>query len=384
MTSRFRERDLRVQECGTDQNWFLGTPPTTVCKLDGLWELCDDVIGNFGGVNPFLKRDRITHFPTLDGILYHTNGNKLREFVNLPIGYRPGTTDPTQHWGVLTTSQHQQYAWEILAGTNPSKPHISVPAALGELKDLPDLVRGNGRRLIEQVASGHLSWAFAVRPMANDLRKLVNFARAADFRLRMLYKLRDGKTLRKRVDLGTEEHRPADVLDFLLNTGVATIRGTIKTLYLKRVWGTAQWSLRSDSKLPELGYGPLKQLAGQLAAGFTSFESLAVAWELCPWSWLIDWFSNVSDVISASNNSLECTWSKVSLMRRMFCIQNIFITQPPPSWVTVSGDYVLWCERKERFPCTPVVPVPLPYLPILDGGQWSILASLAALRALSR
>jgi hypothetical protein len=304
--------------------------------------------------------------------------------VGLPIADQIVPYDPINHWGGLTVIDLNNLAWSILAGTNPNVPHVSVPTAIGELKDLPSLIKVRGDGLLRKIAQGHLSWRWGLRPMLSDLRKLCNFARAFDNRLMELYSLRDGRIMRRRCHLGKEKALTTNETNHWFHAGFGVLlQGPLQYHYTKEVWGTAQWKLAPDSVLPELGFGPLKNLANRLNYGITSHEALATAWELTPWSWLVDWFSNIGDVIAATNNSVSLHWQKICVMRHL--VQTIdakvdrSISTP---WVTLDSDYVLWYERKERYPCTPFLPFPYPQLPIIDGGKMSILASLAALRLL--
>jgi len=380
--TRHRERDLRQEHFGT---YYTKVPLTngSVSMLVGHQDFCDDEVGNIEGVNPFIKRDIDVWYPVLNGAQLHSDGvTVLRSFSDCPIQYRPVPADPTAHWGLLSAADLNEYAWRILAETNPSLPHVSVPTAIGELKDLPGLIKGWGDNLLKTVARANLTWRWALRPMISDLRKLWEFQKAVDKRLIDLLRLREGRTLRRRCHLGKSEFTTAKQNSFLFQSGNgATSRGTLFTTYTEEVWGTAQYHIEPDSDLPQMGGAALDNLAKRLTFGFTSHEALATAWELTPWSWLVDWFSNVGDVIAASNNSIGLQWSKICLMRRMFTNTH---AKPDPaqttSWCIVNNDYHLVHERKERFPCFPVIPVPLPSLPILTNGQWSILASLAVLR----
>jgi hypothetical protein len=346
-------------------------------------EDCEDVVGNLTGVNQFVKRTWTLHYPLLNGETY-VNSVKAQEFLGFPIADKPIPFDPTNHWGSLTGIDLNNFAWSILAGTNPNVPHVSVPTIIGELKDLPSLVKIRGDGFLRKVAQSHLSWRWALRPMLSDLRKLCDFARAFDNRLMELYSLRDGRVMRRRCHLGKSTVRTTNETNHWFHAGYGVLlQGPLQHYYTKEVWGTAQWKLAPDSVLPKLGYGPLVNLANRLNYGITSHEALAAAWELTPWSWLVDWFSNVGDVIAATNNSVDLHWQKICVMRKMNSIIDAKVDRSiSTSWVTLDSDYVLRCERKERFPCTPILPFPYPSLPIIDSGKMSILASLAALRLL--
>jgi hypothetical protein len=217
--------------------------------------------------------------------------------------------------------------------------------------------------------------------MIGDLKKLLKFVKAVDERIIHLMRLRDGQTLRRRCHLGKTTVKPAPSYVILHSEG-AVLKGWRQVTYTSEVWGTAQWKLDPSSNLPQLGYGPLKDLARRLALGITSHEALSVAWELTPWSWLADWFGDLGDVIAATNNTVPLTWEKVCLMRtRIGKSDYVLDKSASATWPTFKGWYVEDYTRKERQIVFPITPVPIPFLPILDGGKLSILASLAALRS---
>jgi hypothetical protein len=136
-----------------------------------------------------------------------------------------------------------------------------------------------------------------------------------------------------------------------------------------------------DSELPNLSDDEIGKLARRLETGFTSFGALETAWELLPWSWFVDWFSNVGEILAATNNTVGCTWGRIAIMR-LTRVSYKYDFDPTGSdvWPVFSGWYNQHTTCKERFVGIPVIPVPLPRLPIIDGRKFSILLSLAALR----
>jgi hypothetical protein len=258
-----------------------------------------------------------------------------------------------------------------------------VPTFVGELKDLPGLVKGYGDGLLKAVANGYLSWRWAIRPMINDLRKLFNFTKAVDDRVNMLMKLRDGeKLIRKRVSLGTVNGSLSPANLTVESTPGGGCSAVFKAYHTSTAWGTTTWKLLPDSVLPQLGYKQIERFAQRLTFGATSYEGLAATWELCPWSWLADWFGNTGKIIAACNNSVGCTWKDICYMRTSRTFTDILSYSGDP-WVVAglqNQKYNLQMVRKERYVCAPSVPFPFPQLPMLTSGQWSILAALAAQR----
>jgi hypothetical protein len=368
MSTRTRVNDGRFQECGS--YYAFGNLQDYACITHGPYESCEDTVGEFETSNRFDLVRIFTHFPTVTG---------AGEFVGYPIQYHPGPDDPRGAWPAYNLADKNALAWEILAKTNPSVPEVNVPAYLGELKDIPGTMKGWGRSLLRDAAAGYISWQWAVKPLVNDLAKLYNFQRSVDNRMKELYALRDGRTLKRRCSLVRASSRTVTNpichgIRFILQCQRAVVMRT-------ESWGTAEWKLMPDSKLPTLGYAPLEGLARTSAAGINSYGALEAAWELTPWSWLVDWFSNVDTCIHASNNSLGLTFGRISLMRTSTSESSyVNVSGPIPSQYTLSGWYVEEMTRKERFPVFPVIPVPLPTLPLLTGRQLSILGALAILK----
>jgi hypothetical protein len=271
--------------------------------------------------------------------------------------------------------------------------------------DLLDYITEGALPLDISIASSNLLGQWVIRPMISDIQKMWNFQEAVDKRLQELFALRDKKTVRKRIRLHQNQTivGPTNVI---LHSEGTVINGTRTITYDEKSWGTAQWKMGPDVILPryqgrfqdlairrkilktrldQLGYNSLLQKAWDGASGLTSHEVLATAWELTPWSWFIDWFSNVGDLIAATNNTFDLMWSNLALMRTSSSRTAYTVTLPlTDSWVVFDKNAFHYESfvRKERYPVVPFNPFPLPSLPILDGRKWSILASLARLGAL--
>lgn len=377
MVLRHREQDLRYTKIGT---YLSPIGPTLFYRnaTDGFRRVCDDSLGDHHTPYDFSLMETFQFYPTLT-----CTGNN-RTWTECPVGYQPAVPDPRAHFPAPTLLDRNNKAWEILAKTNPSRPHVSVPTFIAEMKDLPGLIMNSGAGLLKAVAQGYLSWRWALKPMMSDLRKLWQFQRAVDQRTTWLMKLRAGQTLRHRTELGVTNHADAPLVNQTVHSEGCGVSGTFQTSYSMKEWATAQWKLLPDSVLPQLGYEPLRKKAIALTFGITDHEMLATAWELTPWSWLADWFGNTGDLIAATNNSVGCTWSNICYMRHSTATRNCEYNIAGSNGFAIAGlrgqKYNLRMTRKERYVCVPILPAPFPQLPILTSGQWSILAALATQR----
>lgn len=377
-----RSIDSRANVIGTRRTYTIAGVPTSqlVSQLMGSVDKLQGFKYNGPGVNPVVIDHYTVTGPLLNGQWRDSDGRLRHEFVGCPPAHMPAVTDPRAHFGQVSNATKNQMAWEILAKTNPSRPHVGVPAFIGELRDIPRLVKGYGDGLLKAVATGNLSYKFAIRPMISDLQKMCRFTEAVDKRFRYLRKLKEGKTLRTRCNLGTSESETDDGR-FSMQSQSALLYVRRKTYHTMKMWGSAEYKLKPDSVLHQQDMSEMRNFARRLSAGITTYGALETAWELTPWSWFVDWFSNVGTMVSATNNTVGCSWGRLALMRTTE-IRRVYEFDPVGSadWVSFDGWYQCRWQCKERHSVFPVVPIPLPSLPAIDGGKLSILLSLAALR----
>lgn len=386
--SRYRERDLRNSISGTYQ--LSTNPPVFASALVGEVEECTDVLYNFDQVNPFSLFKKRYAYPVLNGHRVNSLGTIIRRFTNFPIGYRPGTVDPRSYYPALLPTEVSDLAWATMARTNPNTPEVEVPSFVGELKDFLSLIQSRGAGLIRQAAQGYIAWRWVIRPLWSDMQKLLAFQKAVNRRAEMLHNLQSGKEIRKRVKLRDRvtESSPSNVT--IHSTGVI-LSGKTRVISSERVWGTATWKIAGTTRLPQLGWLENEKFLNGLAAGTTDInpfkgglnlspDVLVTAWELMPWSWLIDWCTSYGDILRATRNAIPVTWSKVAVMRETIS-KRIFYGYDLSStnWalLTETGPYYELGNRKERFRPL-LLPFSLPcFIPLIEEGHWQILASLA-------
>lgn len=408
-TARNRSYDNRVNNTGTYQNVTLGTT-TTRSALVGARGACDDTIGNFPLPNGLDLTRRQEQYPGLVGTRYSASTGAVQRIMNnFPVAYRPGPTDPRSVFPALTALEKSNHAWTILSKANPSAPDVSLPTVLAEMKDIPSLMQNwyklfvrrprdpitkqflfRGylpphwklmlQRLPEIIASGHLTWRWAIAPFIRDIRAMCDFTFLMNKRLGELRKLKDGQTLRRRIPLGKNYHYE-ELTNRIFHSEGILIKGTRRTAYTERLWGTVKYKIPSEHAWFFKSDDDLVNLAKRLTYGLTSYEALATAWELMPWSWFVDWFLGVGDVINATNNTLGLVHSDCCLMRHSRS-ESAYDIDPAASesWASPNGEYFDSFDRKERFVVAPLIPFAPSYLPLCTGKAVSILGSLAILQ----
>lgn len=342
-----------------------------------------DVIGNRDGVNPFDLERTFNAGGLLNGarwnILYTADD---RYFIDYPIsGLFEAIPDPRVGVFPMSSLRLSDLAWRVLAETNPSNAHVSVPAFLGELKDLPSLVHGWGRSVIKDVARSHIVDRWVWRPFVSDVTKLVSLAEAASKRAIELDKFRDGKRVGKGIGLESNAHQIRGNRKLMHSTEM-TMYGRFDDYYTEKVWGSVEWYAPSWSWYRGASDLDICKDANKQVRGLTTWGAVAATWELLPWSWLIDWFSNVGTMVQALNNAIELQYRNICIMQHCRVDQTFVVTDPlHPRNARIEYDPVIrWKERKLRYTNPLLIPFPTPRLPFLTDGKLSIIASLAALR----
>jgi hypothetical protein len=184
------------------------------------------------------------------------------------------------------------------ARTNPSRPHVDVPVMFGELGDVVQLVQKAGRSFFQRVARKNIEFQFGIMPLMSDLAKMTQFQQVMHYRALELNRLRGSKGLRRTVDAGSWSRQQRNI-GVYCQSSYATIRRDfdVNTVIRRRVH--CRW--RPTEDLSHLSVpANMRSLTARAVLGLTVDPS--TAWELIPWSWLVDWFTNAGTFLKARRN----------------------------------------------------------------------------------
>lgn len=180
----------------------------------------------------------------------------------------------------------------------------------------------NRLRPLKSVGSEYLNVQFGWLPLLRDIQKMYETYRNLD---RLLSQLRrdNGKGIRRRrvlvrnTSVSTVESASTNAFTFVTPTpwfnglGTSWSRKVVSTVTQERVWFAARFRYY----IPDIGTPQWTRRATRALFGLN--PTPAVIWNALPWSWLIDWFSNVGDVMSnlSVNAAENCVADYAFLMR---------------------------------------------------------------------
>lgn len=276
---------------------------------------------------------------------------------------------PHPNWTSLFT--------KAIANLNPNNPEIDVPLFLFEFKDFPKMLKSAGEFLSSNgslTSTGYadlfLSYKFGWEPLLSDLTDLAFIGESIDQRTRHLEKL---------AQEGGSRFRRTLKRDTTVTTGVDWIGGypvsngnyAWSKKSEEEIWFVAHAEL--DSPLPPSnpdGWSEVKAVLG------LDSVSPSTIWNALPWSFVIDYFTNVGDFIATYQGNLRWSLGWVDVcqkgrVEKRLDLDDIRSRNPGASYH--GGRWVTTTKRRQ----SQYKPVPrLAFEPFLTKGQ---IANLAAL-----
>lgn len=218
--------------------------------------------------------------------------------------------------------------------TLPVRPVASLGQAIGELKDFPGMIKqtaeffkrlgrtplskgktlGDFKRDIangpSNLGSDYLNLQFGWVPFVSDLLSIINARQNLDRKLSQLRR-DNGKGVRRSANLGSGGYNSGSVGGSTFSSVIPTVESQLYALgntplnaghstqsYQYNIWYSAKYTYW----LPDGMLDPRRETA---FLGLTGLErrllglelNASVIYNLMPWTWMLDWFSNAGSVV---------------------------------------------------------------------------------------
>lgn len=280
------------------------------------------------------------------------------------------STDYVDVW----TFPENDWITEALAKTQDMSPIVDIPLNIAELKDIPRTLRSIFSREISlgRARDVYLTQQFGINPIVSETMKLLSLQRSIAERMRR--HRRKFRTQRSRGSLSKgaaydwTSYHVSQIGTYIPRWG-QTWRASTSRKPSSEQWFSAR--IEPQYSLPEI--------LGQAASNPTGIgeASLQTIWNLIPWSFLVDYFTNVGDVLGVIGNRMPYRVTRLCVM----CTAKLEVTVTPwnetfrITYSNLRNGKVKYYEKR-RF----VYGNPTPafnFSPLLSGQQIANLAVLA-------
>ena len=354
---------------------FLGT-----VWYDGPWQnvmtndVCNDTVGN-------PSNDNTLQIKSIDfSGFFHIKGESTNPLYS---GSRCLDFCPSELYPILWENNipHgmmglDQAATKLLSRSNPSRPGVTPLTLIQDLVEIPRMLRDVGKLIkaphkhlsVKELANKNLAVQFGWLPLISDLKSVTELGSTIEKRKSELQHLYSGRGLRRRITLDRSHNQ--DSLSGYCGVGPFTTSYTNDRMGVAEMWGVAHWKPTEVPRIRPSDRDLLKK-AIQLASGMTVEGLFDGAWDLIPWSFLVDYFTDVHGFVLAHGNTVPATFSHGTIMVHQKTYNGIGIDCPPGY---DGGQGPVLYEQKERFLC-PNATINA-FLPHIGVNRLSILSSL--------
>lgn len=351
------------------------------------FESCDDWVGGAWTPSPFRLERGV--FPRVSANGVHSKSGITFTGVNVPL-FSSWNDKCHRPWLYFNQTPLSDSALAVMAmaNMNPNKPNVDLPVSIAELRELPSLIRdaglvalnaSRGGSAVKKVAKANLMAAFGIVPLISDLRTLLNYVIAVDNREKYLRELArsGGRHLRRKLksEAWTASSQ-AIAFSSWMDIYVTPSEFKLSVAATRTYWFTARARLLNPPSERDIHALAFRAVTGTQVDPSTV---IAAAWELLPWSWLIDWFSTTGSIIAALRNGI--TWKYQDL-----CVMHETVYKTKGSFPVLSAHTIVSPQAPEGvatvlYRALPTVTIyPEFRTPYLTWKQWGILGSLLTLR----
>lgn len=210
-------------------------------------------------------------------------------------------------------SENAYFVNQLLAKTHPFRSEYSVPVSMVELLDIPSMAKIIAKSFSGLAGSSYLSYRFGFPQFVQDIQTLSGITKALESRVKEYSSLNLHGGLRRNVKLGENTYRDSGRQTIWSTWGhFVTADVTSSRKYIVR--GSVRWRWKDGA---DISLTKLEAFNEAVKAVFDLEELDATTmWNAIPWTWLVDYFVDVSSWLQANENTNWVEPYDISIIRR--------------------------------------------------------------------
>lgn len=254
------------------------------------------------------------------------------------MGTEPSTSVPS----------FDEAATMLLERTNPFRPVYSFPVEFVEMITLTDLFRSVGSTLIQALGSAHLTNVFMWKPFKDNIKNLDAILKHLESRILEWNSLVGRGGLHRRIRLAQDSKVVLIGNDEPLNStpNGTSVRGVDERHVRVTVYGSVRWYPKLGKLPPPDPVTRARSALRVLLDVNPETMGFATAWEAIPFSWLVDYFTNIGSLLNADRGRQLVYPAYISVSKKTHWVRKA----TPKSWASncSGGGFVKTRDKLER------------------------------------
>lgn len=265
-------------------------------------------------------------------------------------------------------------AARVVANTHPFAPYFSVPVAIKEMVELGTLFKLAAKSFAEFTGNAYLNYRFGYVQFVRDVRDLAGIMKHLEKRIRDFNFILEHGYTRKRVKIGVTGGGSNSPDSVLHSTYSVIIRGDFQQEWTMETWATIVWGVNGKKLLPTDQLALFNE-AVRYALDVKDIDA-ATLWQLIPFSWLVDYFLNVGDILQSQHLRYDVQPYDICIMRHY--IRTVRLTPTDyGSTVTINSPGFYQKEIKTRDVVNPPLTSSLSF-DLIQSDRWKVILALLA------
>jgi hypothetical protein len=214
---------------------------------------------------------------------------------------------------------------DTVARSNPSRPVVTPLTLMQDVIDIPKQLRDIGRLLtkpskilsVKELANQNLAVQFGWLPLVADVKTLLDLQSHILRRTRELDSLYKSSGLRRKLSLSDDSQSGSFTSGKYVIDLFSSVEFFFSTSVKRKMWATIHWQPTSQ-KPPWIAQNEdMNKYVRKIVLGWTPEGLVQGAWEVLPWTWLIDWFSGTGNYLKQFSNTVPAQHSSACLMNEV-------------------------------------------------------------------